>query len=394
MCYLPPGPRCSNHAYREYLDAARKFAQSTDIAMKTVLGDRLAEKKAIYESTPKGQHELEREITDTVDPLLKEELKLRLLVGKQRREKQLEAYRFSLDNQDTAFREYMNENHEGFRKGRYQDACVIAALYLGYKFPERDFRVEGTTSVVTEGERLLVLPEKYRAPWGFVFKEEKFDGEDEKLNNILNTPLLNPLAPNVLQEERIFDWFLEKLKENGYTSVVSVNRKTMDTVLVELEDLKSLYSIQLSLKKKIGGSTSYVGDLGVVRTLIEGTVFEQGELTQAKGTYKTVLTGVPLQADKDCNLSESLYFAPRTSLDGDQYFELRRRHITKKFVVSVILTNKKQVRLTGASEKVFGNRAEEQETSVNEVLDTTVPLESERGKSQDIIFPTLPSLLN
>lgn len=389
MCYLPPGPRCSNHAYREYLDASRKFAQSTDIGMKVVLGDRLAEKKAVYESTPRGQHELEREITVTTDPILKEELKLRLLIGQQRREQQLEAYRFSLDNQDTAFRTYMEENHSGFQKGRYQDACVIASLYLGYKFPERDFRVEGSTSVVTEGERMLVLPEKYRDDWAFVNKEDKYESDDEELNEILNTPLLNPLAPNTVQEEKIFTWFLKKLKEDGYTSIVSVNRKTMDTVLVEPEDLKSLYTIQLSLKKKIGGSAPYLGSLEEVKVLLKDTPFEYGELSRPEKVYKTILTGIPPQSRKDCNLNQELYLASRISLDGEHYFELRRRHLTKKFAVGVILKNKKQIRLTGASENVFSD-AKHQEVN-NETIEVQAE-ETQSGKSRP--FPTLPTLLN
>ena len=98
---------------------------------------------------------------------------------------------------------------------------------------------------------------------------------------------------------------------------------------------------------------------------------------------------MPPQSRKDCNLNQELYLASRTSLDGEHYFELRRRHLTKKFAVGVILKNKKQIRLTGASENVFSD-AKHQEVD-NETIKVQAE-ETQSGKSRP--FPTLPTLLN
>ncbi len=352
MCYPPPGPRCSNHAYKEYIDIAAKFEACTDPSMKLILADRVEEKKAVYESTPKGQRELEREIHATTG-LEQEQLKMRLILGKEKRQRQLEMLRFAQENKAGKYSDYMSENHTGYRKGRYQDACGIAAVYLSQKFKDRTFVATDTKTLATEGDTILVLPEKYSHAWGeATHGEAGYISSDVELQSILNRSF-NPLNPTIRQEKEMMEWFIKELKENRYTSVASVNRLTEDTVVFPIEQLENFYHIKFRLKRKVGGSTVYTGDIASIEELLTGTPFEGSEVVRPERVKQTVVSYNKVLPRKDTNLNEELYLAVRTTLDGNIYYEVRRRHMSSKYAVSVVLTAKKQVTVTGVKDHTF-----------------------------------------
>ena len=359
MCYPPPGPRCSNHAYREFLEATRKFLDCDDPSLKIMLGDRMEQKKAVYDSTPRGQKELAAEIATKPEGLEKEALKLRLRVGIKKREEQLNAYSVTVENKGNNFNEYMRLKKTEYKKGRYQDACGLASIFLAKKYPERTFNITDVKTIVSEGDTILVLPEKYVHPWGEAKHNNGYFAEDKTLEKILNKSF-NPFNPTVEQKQLMMDWFVKELEKKRYTSVAVVNRRTEDVAVVDVKEITNLFDIKFRLKTKTGGSTAYRGEETEIAELLEGSVFEGATIEKVKGIRKTVLVGPELYPKEYFNLSKEVYVSPRYMEDGSLYYEVRRRHVSDTVTVSVILELKKLLTVTGVKDEHFATPAAEQ----------------------------------
>jgi hypothetical protein len=349
MCYPTPGPRCSNHAYKEYIDAQHKFASCSEPNEKILLGDRLEEKKAIYETTPRGQHELRRN-ADLAKGIEREQFLLRLKTAEETRKQQLAEYNYAIVNKDTSYVELMAE--KGYRKGRYQDACGITIFYLTQRYPNKEFDIENINTITFDDKKIFVIPEKYQKAWGVCKEDNGFTSEDETLNNIFSKTF-NPAKPSPNTEKEMMEWFTQQLKNSGYSAIASVNRATQDVAIADVDDIAKFYSVSFKLQRRLGGSTNYVGKPEVIEELIKDTVFEAGKVLQPEGAHKTAIYGVPPQIKEDCILDEELYASWRlTSDEEDGYFEVRRRHISNNFNVIVCLKAKRQVSVTGITSNI------------------------------------------
>jgi hypothetical protein len=349
MCYPTPGPRCSNHAYKEYVEAEVKFSRCDDASEKILLGDRLEEKKAIYETTPRGQSELRRN-ADAKTGIEREQLLLRLKTAEETRKQQLADYNYAISNKDTSYIEIMAE--KGYRKGRYQDACGIVLFYLTQRYPQKEFHIENINTIEVDEKKILILPEKYQKIWGTTKEDNGYISDNELLKNIF-AKSFNLANPSPSTEKEMMDWFIQRLEEAKYTAIASVNRATQDVIIADIEDLPKFYSISLKLQRRMGGSTNYVGKPENIEELIKDTIFESGKVLQPEGAHKTAIYGIPPQAKEDCVLNEELYLSWRfTSNEEDGYFEVRRRHLSKNFNVIVSLKSKRQVSVTGVSNNV------------------------------------------
>ena len=378
MCYPTPGPRCSDHAEREYVEAEKLFSRSIDPTEKILLGVRLREKQEIFETTPRGQNDLRR-AADAATGLAREELLLRMEKGRLTREQQLKDYHYAVKNKDTSYMDYMAE--KGYHSGKYLDAVGITGLFLGSQYPDTHFLVDDFHTLVSDELKVFVVPEKHQQKWGTcVFKETVgFTTDDVLLEKVFrgSFDVSNPSPDNQII---IMAWFKNVLKSKGYTHVASVNRVTQNVLVFPTDELEKMYTVKLKMRRRLGGSTNFVGGIEDVKFLLAGTVFEDGEVLQPKGTRKTVVYGVLPQAKEDCNLNEELYLSWRDAFEGeDGYFEVRRRHLSNNFNITVCLQVRKPVKVTGIAKP--GTVTVEEEA-------ITVELEPE------IISEAIPEVVN
>lgn len=379
MCYPTPGPRCSNHAHQEYLVALRNFERCSDSGLKLVLGAKLEEKQAIYETTPRGQNELRR-AADLAEGLEKEELELRLAQGKRTRENQLKDYNFAAKNKKAGLKTLLGD--KPYAKGRYQDACAIAALFLTEKFQDEEFHIEDLSTCISLKKKVLVLPEKYIKKQGSCsFENGKGYITDDVLLKKVFKESLNVSSPSPRNQQYMMVWFISKLKLEGYTHVVSVNRVTENSIMLPIDSLHELYSIRFKMRHRMGGSTSYRGNVADLTPLLEDTVFSEGNVIQPEKTYKTVIYGVPLQETPVVVLDSEIFLSWRYPLEAEEgYYEVRKRHLSNNYDISVILDVNRTVNVSGVITDSKELVIEEPEPVLNEepveILPTSVDSDS------------------
>lgn len=350
MCYPSPGPRCSNHAYKEYVEAQQRFAVCVDAEEKLILGNKLEEKRAAYESTPRGQNELRRQ-ADSTTGLEREQLLARFRKGVETRVKQFEDYNLSVARKDTSFTELMHDKE--YTRGRYQDASGIALLYLTSQPLDKEFHIENAHTITANEKKLFILPEKYQGKWAQAKQENGiYTTTSSLLKEVLNSTLdtSNLSAKN---QQKSLRWFVELLESESYAGFAAVNRRTQDVAVMPLSRLGEAYDISLKVKKRLGGTTNYAGELEPIKALLKGTPFEKGNLLQPAGTNKTVVYGILPQAKEDCVISPEFYLAWHVSNEGtDGYFEVRRRHSSSNFDILVCLKAKRQLTVSAISKEV------------------------------------------
>ena len=351
MCYPTPGPRCSNHAHKEYIEAESRFSKSVDPDEKIILGMRLKEKQEAYDTTPRGQNDLRRQ-ADLATGMEKDLLKLRMDKGAKTRQQQLEDYYYSVQNKNTSFSELM-ASKEGYNKGRYQDASGMALLYLNHRFPDKEFHLEKIGLITSGQKKILVVPAKYQEIWGsYTFDGEEYDSYEHKLTEILNSraDLANPTPAT---EEKIFTWWINKLKEEDYFAIAVVNRATQDVALINITDASKIYNISLKHRKRLGGTTNYLGGKEEIEKLLVDTVFESGTVVESEEAHKTAIYGIPPQPKSVCVLNSEIYLSWREMDDGtDGYFEVRRRHVSNNYNLIVALKIKRQLVINGISSRI------------------------------------------
>ena len=351
MCYPAPGPRCSFHANKEYVEALQKYENSHDAAEKMILGDRLQEKREVFESTPRGQNGLRRE-ADAVTGLAREQLLLKLRKAESIRKQQLEDYARVVVRKDTTFNEVMNE--KGLQLSRYEFSCGIAMLSLGKEFPDVEFHIQDEYTLTSDKGKFLVLPEKYQAKWVSVTKnDDKFIHFDKRLQETLNNSI-NLVELTEKHQQLTWTWFVDTLKTNGYIGFISVNRRTQDTIISTFDKIEDLYEISLKAKKRLGGTSDYRGSVKEIEELIKNTVFSSGKVVQDIRINKTILYGVPPQAKNACFLSETIYLGWHKGVqESDGYYEVRKRHQSDNYDIHVCLKATKQVVISATDSVIF-----------------------------------------
>jgi hypothetical protein len=344
MCHPNPGPRCSNHAYREYVAALSRFENEKDRSRKISLGKILEEKTLQLDSTPRGQSRLRQEINTAEDESDKLIVRGRLTVGEITRKSQVEAWKkFSEDqNHEIAFS--LKEN--GI-KNKYEIATGIAFNRIVNLSEAQGLLAEVTgvsnlkvSNTETEGNvSVLTIPAKYQGVWGSVTKEESGFAGDDSLTEVLNA---NVDYIDLSDEDQVkaFTWLENVLKEKEYKLVASVDSLTEKTTLLTTEELSKQYSICLKLRKRLGGTTFYGGSVEDLKVDLAGTVFETGTIEQAGLTPKvTLVLDLPHYPKKDCFISNDLYL----SWNEEGYYQARQRHVSKTYDVFVVLERTKEL---------------------------------------------------
>lgn len=161
MCYKFPGPRCSNHALKNYERAAKLYQdakasnnqEEIDAACVKVI-----EARKIFDSTPAGQEYLRDTISRTkVPPLTKREkdsLLKRLELGQLLRESQEEAYRLAYPGRSKIAQALSGVLQTGF------DLSDKSILNPFPPYKTKTATSDTTSSVKTKTEKTSVTAEK------------------------------------------------------------------------------------------------------------------------------------------------------------------------------------------------------------------------------------------
>ena len=311
----------------------KAYELATDATDKLRKGDILEEKKEAYYSTPRGQNFLRRE-ADAADGLEREQWLILLRQGEATRNEQLKAYRESVERKDTSLKENLVERGKSLSK--YGTATGMAGVYLLDEFPELKLEILSDDTIhVEQFGKILVLPPKYQHKWGETqLREGRFLHYDSDFAGILND-CSNTKDLRADQQEVFYEWFADELHNKGYVAVASVNSITQDVAVMPLEDLTKAYTVRIKKNKRLGGTTNYLGSPEELKPLLEGTPFEKGKVLFAESLKKTIIIGVPRQAQKDCHL-DGIYLGYRNT-GSEEYFEVRRKHVSTNYDVFIAL---------------------------------------------------------
>jgi hypothetical protein len=352
MCYPAPGPRCSRHAYNEYIEAKQKYTLSTDSNQKLSLGIKLKEKETAYYATKRGQSFLRRE-ADATTGIERDKLLILKEAGERLREQQLKAYYDSIDRSSSSLRD--KAGAKDIKLGRYDSAVGIASLFLADKYKDLEFHIESKDTVIVNNNKIFVLPRKYQSVFAeaLMSDDEKFATDDEKLSFILNSTSSYEKMPESLAG-KTSSWFIGQLREKGYKAVAIVNNKTEDVAIIDIDEISNLFDINLKVAKKLGGTTFYNGDIEHVKELVKGTIFESGKVLSLPDRKKVVIYDIPPQAKKEGFLSDDIFLGWHASSDENikGYFEVRKRHQSKKYNIIVKLLINKELFSSAIDEKV------------------------------------------
>lgn len=342
MCYPAPGPRCSNHAYKEYVDAKQKYELCTDANEKIILGLKFKDKEEAYHTTPRGQNELRRQ-ADASTGLERDKLLLLKQAGEALRKTQLQDYENTRARKSDSLKQKGEAKDVKF--GRYDSAVGIASLYVLSQFPESEIHVSSKDTLSVNEKKILVLPLKYQNIWEKVEEVEKgFLSENSKLKDILDSTSSHSDLSDA-NKQKLFSWFVDKLKEENYIGFAAVNTRTEDVAILPLDRLQDTYEIDMKLSKKLGGTTFYTGNLFVIEELIVGTKFEEGKVLAIDSPKKVVIYNVSPQAKHFGFLSPEIYLGWHKPTDdrSEGYYEVRKRHQSKNYNVIIKLKSSRQL---------------------------------------------------
>jgi hypothetical protein len=352
MCYPTPGPRCSNHAYKEYVEAQQKYAKAKNADQKLILGNRMNEKEEAYYATPRGLNLLRRQI-DSSEGMERDKYIFLRNRGESLRAQQLKDYANTVANQSSNLEE-KTQIHD-VRFGRYDKAVAIAGLFLANKYPEKEIHIESKDTIILDEDKILVLPHKYQNKWGSAsLKDNKFVSTDESLNEILVSYGSLTESENS-PDEKTSQWFISHLKNQGYTAFASVNTRTENVVVLKLDKLAETYNISIKLIKRLGGTSPYSGNVEDVKKLLVGSPFANGKLLNIAEPRKLVIYDVTPQPIKTGALSEDVFLGwhKPTQPGSGGYYEVRKRHNSNNYDVVVKLVSTKRVFVTGVEDNLF-----------------------------------------
>jgi len=349
MCFPEPGPRCSYHAHKEYLVALKRYEDCLEPEKKLILGEILEEKTDVYYSTPRGQNFLRRE-ADHNTGYERDRYLLLLSKAEKVREKQVQDYQSTIANKDSRFKDKTLEL--GRKVSKYGVAAGLTLLFIKEHLPDSKARIVSKDTIeLSPGRLLLVLPPKYQGNWGRAKQSgEVFETDSEVLAEVLNSSInLNDLSSHSL--DNTIEWFSQVLTDSGYIGIASVNPTTQDVAIYDIHNLEDTYDFSLKLSKRLGGTTSYAGDVETVEKSLIGTVFGKGKVVQVGPLKKTIVLGVPPQPKALCSVSDEFYLGWHAATE-EGYFEVRRKHISNTYDVVVKLRVKRRLFASGLSPEV------------------------------------------
>ncbi len=353
------GVRCSYHCFNEYIEASNRYERATNVNEKIKLGEILEDKRKLYYATPRGQNWLRREADATTD-MERENYLLLLKAGQALRESQIKAYQESKARKSTFIKEAFSQTETDLKMNKYSTATAIAYSFFLDRLPEQQFTILSNDTIGLHSYgKILVIPAKYQKDWATTTtnSDGQFIGANYKLNNILNQE--KRLGKNtVTLQEDLSSWFQEQLELQQYKAVALINQITEDVYVLPLDQLKKFYEIDYRLVKRLGGTTKYFGDLEPIRRLLAGTVFEKGELIKIEAAKSTVLLNVPAQSEEQRALSSEFYLGLRSTSEED-YYEVRRRHVSHNYNFLIKLKALKNITTSGFAPELQAELAEQ-----------------------------------
>lgn len=352
MCYSLQGPRCSYHAFNEYIDASNRYERCSDPVEKIKLGETLENKRKLFHATPRGQNWLRQEHDRTPDGLEKENLKIQMQAGAKLREAQLETYKTNKERHKTKIKETFNNDENDLKMGKYNSAVAVVYSFLLDRLPEQQMVILDDTSIeITGFGKMLIIPNKYQKNWGAVTMKPngEYSSEDYKLEKLLNS------QDQPSFRERLSKWFTDKLSTAGYKAVAVVNLQTEDVLVMSPDALDQIYLFEYKLAKRLGGTTKYYGDLDIISKLLVGTPFEKATLMSVESAKSTIVLDAPLSLPKDRILSSDFSLGFRGSSSAGDYYEVRRRHNSNNYNFFLKLKIKRALNVSG-----FDNSIQEQ----------------------------------
>lgn len=345
MCYPNPGPRCSYHAHKEWVEAAYKYEQATTEAEKLRTKTILDEKRAAYELTPRGQNDLLQSLTNLNSETEKKSILLKIEALKAKRKSMIAQYYANRNGKDVEG-EKVNSN---INLPKYQKATAYLCAVLSLKYETGEHTVEildDKTLLVDEVNKILVIPERFfKTTIGVLrkdterpnFFETGYSGDD--LATILNKNF--GLAPQFADGgEELFSWWVKSLQENGYTSVGFSNVQEEYSRVIGLDDFhKIVETIKVKTVPRIPGTVKTFHKKEHIQSLLSANpLFSQGTLIELPDAKITVLTGVEHYAHRECVLNEEFFLAWRESKQLGGYYEVRRKPSVKSYDISLKLS--------------------------------------------------------
>lgn len=346
MCYPPPGPRCSSHANAEWLKTLALLDKETDTNKRIRLQIKVDEAYRAFNSTPRGQNRLLREIGAlSNDPDKKNELvklSLQLRDGQLTRKNQIAAFLAVKNSKENNIKTLLQTTN------KQEQAVGIAFHVLMRLLPTEEAEnahIVSPSLIEINSSKILCLPQKFQRLFGTV-KEEN-DGylsspnlPVEVLDIFADFSEPTTITPNYIPQ--LMDWFISEMKKQGIAYFASVDVKTENVVLDRMDSLLDYYDVSFKQKKKLGGTSSYIhGATEALLSAVKGTPFESCEITVAnvKGQKHTYLLHTPYVEPEEVK-SQYFHFTERKTSEGDRFHEVRTRHQSSQWEIFMQLCRK------------------------------------------------------
>lgn len=349
MCYPPPGPRCSSHANAEWLKALALLDKETDINKRIRLQMKADEAYRAFNSTPRGQNRLLREIGAlSNDPEKKNELiklSLQLRDGQLARKNQIAAFLAVKNSKENSIKTLLQTTN------KQEQAVGIAFHVLMRILPTSEAEnahILSSSVIEIDSSKILCLPQKYQHLFGTIKEEEdgylsSSDLPVDLLNIFADFAEPTTITPNYIPQ--LMDWFVSEMKKQGILYFASVDVKTENVVFDRIDSLLDYYDVSYKQKSKLGGTSVYIhGATELLATAIQGTPFESCEITVAtvKDQKHTYLLNTPYVEPEEVK-SKFFHFTEKKTSEGDRFHEVRTRHQSSQSEIFVHLSRKSLV---------------------------------------------------
>lgn len=356
MCYLPPGPRCSNHAYKELIHAQQAVEKATNVNTKLALQLRADEAQKNYYATPRGQNELKRDIgrfsgsSSDMDKTLLWNARRALLEGEALRAQQLKDFYSTVNSKQTVVKDILPSRN----KNEVATAIAFNSVLKALEGLEVETHVrEKNFITIQDGERTVTvfcLPEKYQDVWD-VLKEDENGGlfsaspEDNVDMNAFTSLLSESLVYESLspeQNELVTSWIQARLRSKGIDLIATVDRRTENVAFFTPDELTEFYNIDFKLAKRLGGTTQYRKGVEALEGTLKETVFAEAEIVEVKDVdgklQNTILLNVQKQPEIICSVPPVyLSWVEPKNEESEGYYVVRSKHMSTSFNVKVIL---------------------------------------------------------
>lgn len=375
MCYPSPGPRCSSHANAEWLKALAILDKETDTNKLIRLQMKVDEAYRAFNSTPRGQNRLLREMGAlSNDPEKKNELiklSLQLRDGQLTRKNQIAAFLAVKNSKESSIKSLLQTSN------KQEQAVGIAFHVLMSALPSQEAdktHIISSNLIDTGSSKILCLPQKYQSFFGSLKEEtdgylSSSDIPVELLNIFADFSEPSTITPNYIPA--LVERFIAKMKEDGILHFASVDVKTENVIFASVDSLRDYYDVSFKQKKKLGGTSAYVhGATELLNAEILGTPFEGCEITVAvvKNQKHTYLLNTPY-LEPDEIKSKVFYFTERKTPEGERFHEVRTRHQSSQFDILIQLVRKSLVITsqdgTDVKQFILSNLALSEETEDN-----------------------------